>query len=258
MLRNLQGNATIAAAYSSASQKARVVTEGWIEANGYCLACESDNLIPTRRNTRARDFECQQCSHPYELKSTAGRFGKRIVDGAYATMMKRVQESTTPTLLLLEYSPSWEVRNLSAIHHSLITPLAIERRKPLSATAKRSGWIGCNISLSSIPPEGQIQVVTAGCFLSPLQCRIKFASVEKIAAIPTAERTWTSNMLLLLHGLGKRDFTIKDAYSLEDDLSKRYPSNHHIREKIRQQLQLLRNSGLLTFKSRGHYHLTMK
>lgn len=32
-----------------------------------------------------------------------------------------------------------------------------------------------------------------------------------------------------------------------------YPENHHIREKIRQQLQLLRDKGIIEFVGRGRY-----
>ncbi len=253
MMANIQCDISLATNYSGATQKARVISEGWVEANGYCLACDGDQLTPTRRNTRARDFVCKDCSHPYELKSTAGRFGKRVLDGAYSTMIKRVKESTTPTFLLMEYTPSWSINSLFAIHHLLITPSSIERRKPLAATAQRAGWVGCNISLSNIPPEGRIPVIQDGYLISRSQTRANFALVDRLAHISVAERNWTSTILLLLHTLERREFTLKDAYGFEADLKRRYPANHHVREKIRQQLQVLRNSGILIFKSRGHY-----
>ena len=44
----------------SRSQEARVATERWVREHGYCLACESDVLRPTKANTPARDFECER------------------------------------------------------------------------------------------------------------------------------------------------------------------------------------------------------
>jgi len=54
--------------------------------------------------------------------------------------------------------------------------------------------------------------------------------------------------------LKKPEFTIDDAYSFERILSRQHPDNRHIRPKIRQQLQILRDLGYLEFVRRGQYH----
>jgi len=38
-------------------------------------------------------------------------------------------------------------------------------------------------------------------------------------------------------------------------LRKKYPDNQHIKDKVRQQLQVLRDRGYLEFTSRGNYRL---
>ena len=43
---------------------------------------------------------------------------------------------------------------------------------------------------------------------------------------------------------------------LKNALSKKHPDNHHIKPKIRQQLQFLRDKGYLEFVERGRYRLT--
>lgn len=83
---------------------ARVETERWVRDNGYCLACDSDELRPTAPNTPARDFECPVCAHPYELKASARPIGSRIVDGAYGSMMTRLRNNTAASFLLMRYS----------------------------------------------------------------------------------------------------------------------------------------------------------
>jgi predicted RNA-binding Zn-ribbon protein involved in translation (DUF1610 family) len=42
---------------------------------------------------------------------------------------------------------------------------------------------------------------------------------------------------------------------LEDRLKAIYPNNRHVKQKIRQQLQVLRDLGYLDFVSRGYYRL---
>ncbi|MBI5168154.1 MAG: hypothetical protein HZA61_01565 [Candidatus Eisenbacteria bacterium] len=48
-------------------------------------------------------------------------------------------------------------------------------------------------------------------------------------------------------------FALKDVYAAEELLQATFPGNQHIRDKIRQQLQLLRDSGELVFLGSGHY-----
>lgn len=55
--------------------------------------------------------------------------------------------------------------------------------------------------------------------------------------------------------LGKQEFTLNDVYAFESKLSKLHPDNRHTKDKIRQQLQTLRDKGYLDFVSRGHYQL---
>jgi len=66
-------------------------------------------------------------------------------------------------------------------------------------------------------------------------------------------RGWTLDVLNLLRSLHKQTFSLADAYALEPHLASLHPSNRHIRPKIRQQLQLLRDIGLIDFLGRGHY-----
>ena len=241
--------------YTSRSQMARVLSESWITGNGYCLACDSDRLMPTTANTEVRDFECSTCRHPYELKSAMRPFGRRVVDGAFASMMRRVETNSLPTFLLLQYSGEGRVSGLSAIHRSLITPELIEKRKPLSSTARRAGWIGCNLLLSAIPPEGRISLVENGIILPKELCRSVFRATAKLEVKSIGTRGWTRALLVCLHRLPQDSFTLNDAYRFESDLSAIYPNNRNVRAKMRQQLQVLRDAGLLIFESAGKYRL---
>ena len=51
----------------------------------------------------------------------------------------------------------------------------------------------------------------------------------------------------------KQSFTLEDVYSFEEKLKLKYPNNNFIKDKIRQQLQLLRDKGFIEFTTRGNY-----
>ena len=66
------GFAEPSAAYTSATQQARHLTEGWMAEHGFCPACPADRLPPLPNNTRVGDFRCADCGEAYELKAGQG------------------------------------------------------------------------------------------------------------------------------------------------------------------------------------------
>jgi type II restriction enzyme len=63
-------------------------------------------------------------------------------------------------------------------------------------------------------------------------------------------------ILKVVRDLSKEAFYLSELYEKENDFASVYPRNRHIREKIRQQLQVLRDLGVLRFKGNGRYELT--
>ena len=57
------------------------------------------------------------------------------------------------------------------------------------------------------------------------------------------------------HSILRPEFTLEDVYAFERRLEAAYPDNRNVRPKIRQQLQVLRDAGFLTFEGRGRYRL---
>jgi hypothetical protein len=66
---------------------------------------------------------------------------------------------------------------------------------------------------------------------------------------------WLEEVANCVLRLGKVEFTLTDMYGFEGELAKKYPRNNHIREKIRQQLQKLRDQKKLEFLGDGIYKL---
>ncbi len=168
-------------------------------------------------------------------------------------MMKTIREGSTPTFLLMEYTSTWSIAGLRAIHHSLITETTIKRRRPLSANARRAGWIGCNILLPAIAIEGQIPIVQRGVFQSRENSRQAFARLQNLSSLSAYGRSWAGTLLQMLHGLPDSSFTLSQVYNFIPQLEELYPRNKHVKAKIRQQLQVLRDAGLIRFLGKGKY-----
>ena len=245
----------LADGYKSPSQRARVLSEGWFAKNAYCLACDADEVRQTRANTHATDFVCPKCSHRYELKAFERRPNGSLVDGAYDSMMQRVVAGTAPTLCLLERSKEWRIRSLTAIHASFLVPEVVEKRPPLGPSARRAGWVGCNIRLDRIASDGEVTVVNGGIVEPVTDVRRRFQRFLPLAKKSAEQRGWTLLTLCVVRELGKTAFSLRDLYAREVRFAAVYPGNRHVRDKIRQQLQILRDLGVLAFEGRGEYRL---
>ena len=57
----------------------------------------------------------------------------------------------------------------------------------------------------------------------------------------------------ILDKIKKTQFTLNDVYLFESKLKNKFPNNNFIKDKIRQQLQVLRDKGVIEFKGNGNY-----
>lgn len=246
----------LAAAYKSPSQRARVISEAWGRSNLYCPRCDSPRLEPSGNNTRAVDFVCPTCAAGFQLKSQSNPFSRKIVDSAYGVMRRAIEENKTPHLLTLHYmQTSWCVWNLIVIPSFALTISCLQERKPLAPTARRSGWVGCNILLFNIPSDARIQMVANGRPTSPAEVRRQFARLQPLERLGYERRGWTLDVLKLVRSLGKPQFDLAEVCRHAEELRILHPGNLHIPAKIRQQLQRLRDLGLVDFLGAGRYLL---
>ena len=242
--------------YKSASQRARMGTEAWGAINFFCPVCKSPRLDIASRNTAAVDYLCPKCASPFQLKSQSKPFGNRIVDAAYSEMKRAILSDSTPNLYVLHYDlTQWAVRTVILIPHFAFALSAIECRPPLAPTARRAGWIGCNILLSKIPGDARIPVVESGKALPASEVRQAYKRLRPLENLKVETRGWTLDVLNVVRSLNKKEFTLSDVYAHADELAKLHPKNAHISEKIRQQLQVLRDLHLLEFLTPGTYKL---
>jgi type II restriction enzyme len=78
---------------------------------------------------------------------------------------------------------------------------------------------------------------------------------KRLKKLSIPKRGWTLDVLNAIRRLGKTSFTTADAYAFTRELEQLHPDNRHVRDKIRQQLQVLRDLGLLQHIERGVWRL---
>ena len=251
---HLQFDSQLTRKYSSRSQIARVLTQEWIRTELPCLNCSAQPLSQTPENTRSRDFVCGECEEPYELKSKAGHYTRWVADGEYSTLLETIRTGNTPNLLLLEYDPSiLAVTRLQAIHRTLLSPLAVVARKPLSAHARRAGWEGCNLDLGTVPEIGRVPIVWDGTVLPWESVQRTWAKFEFIVHASPESRGWLRDVLACVQRLPRATFSLNEVYSFESELALLHPGNQNVRPKIRQQLQVLILKGAIRRIRLGFY-----
>ena len=245
---------TPAERYHSGSQRARAATEGWAANNMFCLACPSPHLRAMPVGYEVIDFVCPRREAPYQLKSSSRRFGARVVDGAYSAMLRAIKADSTPHLLFLQYSLlEAAVLELFLVPRFALTLSCLEQRSPLRDSARRAGWVGCNILLRNLPPETRITLIGNGRVVSKRRARAGYQRTLPIQKLNADQRGWTLDVLKVVSDLGKERFSLQDIYSKEAYLAALHPMNHNIQPKIRQQLQILRDMGLVEFTAPGQY-----
>lgn len=218
--------------YKSASQRARICTESWAVASLYCPACDSRRIDALPSGTHAADFTCPSCESRFQLKSKSSAFGNRVIDGAYAAMHRAIVSDETPNLFLLHYQlPKLTVENVLLIPHFAFTLSLLEKRKPLSANARRAGWVGCNFLLHRIPTDARIPVIQNGRPVSSARVRKAYERLRRLEKLNAQRRGWTLDVLQIVKGLNKQEFTLKEVYDQEDALAKLHPNNTHIQPK---------------------------
>lgn len=252
---HLDLNTHIASSYSNPSQKIRVLSELWTLESAYCPNC-GNSLNEYPNNKPVADFQCKTCKEDYELKSKKNSIGSKIVDGAYSTMISRLQSDTSPNFFLLTYNQSFVVKDFLIIPKHFFTPRIIEKRTPLAITARRAGWVGCNILLNDIPESGKIFYIKEGEVIPKQNILNQWKETLFLRSESKSDnRSWLIEIMRTIDQLQKTNFSLDDLYKFEQQFSNLFPKNKHIKEKIRQQLQVLRDKGYIEFISPGQYRL---
>lgn len=253
---DLRLNQKLAEGYKSKLQRNKVMTEAWIAENSYCPSC-GGSLSSHVPNKPVADFYCPECDGDYELKSKEGTYTNIAKDGAYHTMIQRINSETAPSFFFLSHD-GVQVSSLFVTPSHYFSDSVIIKRKPSKVKGRKNLWIGCDIQLSAIPESGRIYYVRNGeeCSKQSVLDSYGATSFLQSDTISTNMRGWLLDVLCCVERLHRKTFSLADVYAFEKYLSAKHPANRNVQAKIRQQLQVLRDLGYLRFVGRGLYELT--
>ena len=168
-------------------------------------------------------------------------------------MIQRITSETNPNFFFLTYDKNLTVNNFLIIPKQFFTPDIIIKRKPLSETAKRAGWIGCNIDISKVSELGKIFLINNSKIINPENVQTAFNKTIFLRDKSQESKGGLLDILNCRESNPKTEFNLADIYSFEDKLKQKHPNNNFIKDKIRQQLQYLRDKGIIEFNGSGTY-----
>ena len=133
--------------------------EEYIKNNIKCVRCKNNNFGKYNTNEKSKDLFCLDCSQKYQIKAkcvTQKQLNNIIIKnqfktigGEYSTTINNVDENIDYLIVLYEKT-SYQIKNILYIKNEYINTECIIPRKPLSLTAKRAGWQGCNIIFNNL------------------------------------------------------------------------------------------------------------
>jgi type II restriction enzyme len=169
-------------------------------------------------------------------------------------MLGTIASARTPNLLLMEYLPDLtSVRSLVGIHRHGLSALAIVKRTPLASTARRAGWVGCNIDLDMVPALVRVALISRGHARPWPELREEWGRLAFMVQLRPESLGWLRDVLACVQELPVGEFSLSDLYRFESTLGRVHPENRNVRPKIRQQLQVLVAQGLIRRARPGLY-----
>ena len=115
--------------------------------------------------------------------------------------------------------------------------------------------------MSNIPEIGKIFFVQNGVVKSKDEVLEKWSKTDFVKSAQSVEsKGWLLDVLMCVEKICRDTVTVslQDVYAFEDFLKAKHPSNNNVKAKIRQQLQFLRDKGVIDFVGRGQYRMRLK
>ena len=128
--------------------------ENYIVYNLPCPVCNENKLEKYKQNEKSRDASCKNCKCQLQIKaSKMTNVNKKItilklLGASYTTTLASIKNNNVHFVIVYYYVDIYNyyhVSNIYFVNSKDINENCIEMRKPLSATAKRAGWVGCNL-----------------------------------------------------------------------------------------------------------------
>lgn len=100
--------------------------------------------------------------------------------------------------------------------------------------------------MSNVPELGKIFFVRDGVVRGKDEVLAKWSKTGFVKSTG-----WLLDVLVCVERIKKQEFSLEDVYRFEGHLQAKHPLNNNVQAKIRQQLQFLRDKGVVRFLGRG-------
>ena len=81
----------------------------------------------------------------------------------------------------------------------------------------------------------------------------EYSKIKKLQINNIEKLGWLLDVLTCINAIDSVEFSLQDIYAFVEVLQKKHISNNNVEAKIRQQLQILRDKGVIEFLGRGYY-----
>ena len=112
--------------------------------------------------------------------------------------------------------------------------------------------------LNITQPDARVSIVSGGRALPAEDVRTAWSQFAFLGDAESAREGWGADTLMCVRELQRiiAEFSLQDFYkAFEGRLASLHPENRNVQAKIRQQLQVLRDHGVLQFLGRGRYRV---
>lgn len=115
----------------------------------------------------------------------------------------------------------------------------------------------CSLDMTLIPDSGKIFVIQHGNIIAKDKVIEQWQQHSFLRQTTLLQKGWLLAIIQCIEKIPKPNFSLKDVYAFAPLLTKQFPNNQHIHAKIRQQLQILRDKGVIEFLGKGQYRKIM-
>lgn len=120
---------------------------------------------------------------------------------------------------------------------------------------RAAGWVGSNVLLWMLPLDARLSIVRESEVVPQEIVRGSWKKLMFMRTMEVSSRGWLTDMLPAVRKIGKGEFSLVEVYVYERELARLHRDNRHVKDKIRQQLQLLRDKGIIDFAGKGKYSI---
>jgi type II restriction enzyme len=223
-----------------------------------CPACCQPTM--TVIDEPARDLRCTGCGEHYEVKakrSATGAVRSRCFPAGSFDAYQRRFSTEPPNLLILSYEG--DRKNLQASSIAVVprTLVSTDLLRPNRESTTRGGRILrlCRVDADQVPPLAMVPLMTGGHEHRPEPAAERLRRWYGLSSSGGSSAPWRRAVLQAIGWLNRAEFTLQEVMVFTPWFHQTFPRAKTPKQTVQRVLQELRDAGVVTFVSRGHYRL---